>query len=69
MPLSTSHNVGSEILFPHLIIPNTERAVASLNVNVLPGQNKEDQKTVVHIKELSTGSATQCNQGSPGLTS
>lgn len=44
---------------------NTSSEWAFAYLNLLPGQNKEDQQTVVHTNKSTVGSATQCNPRSP----
>ena len=68
--LGTSHHAGSELLGFFSIDTNSDWAVASINANLLPGKNMEDQKTMVHINGIFYRFLLHSvTQGSPGLTS
>lgn len=68
MPLSTSRDAGSELLCLHSINTDSEWAVASRIVNLLPGRNTEGEETRVHIHFLQA-LLHPAVQGSPGLSS
>lgn len=68
--LGTSRHAGSELLGFCSIDTNSDWEVASINANLLPGKNMEDQKTMFHINGIFYRFLLRSvTQGSPGLTS